>query len=92
MTKSIILFALFDVLGFKNLLENKGLDSIYNKYQQIIKLTKSQRGSFYSGKVQYPLSYSYKKQEAALISLGYLNVEHAYFSDTIIFWSKYGQH
>ena|ERR1022692_448945 len=79
--KQIQLFCFLDVLGFSNLVQNIGLECLYEKYRQLIQAAKKQQrdGVFFSSRFGHPF-------------FGYERIESFYFSDTIIFWCPYDIH
>ena len=75
------LFCLLDVLGFSKLVETVGLDSLYEKYKELIREAEYQQvdGPFFSSRFGHPF-------------FGYQKIQSTYFSDTIIFWCPYDIH
>lgn len=75
------LFCFLDVLGFSNLVQSVGLESLYEKYKQLIQAAERQQrdGVFFSARYGHPF-------------FGYERIESFYFSDTIIFWCPYDIH
>ena len=75
------LFCLLDVLGFSNLVTTVGLDSLYEKYKELIRSAEDWQvdGVFFSSRCGHPY-------------FGYNRIQSTYFSDTIIFWCPYDIH
>ncbi|MGA2864333.1 MAG: hypothetical protein ABSF95_07580 [Verrucomicrobiota bacterium] len=75
------LFCFLDVLGFSSLVQSVGLESLYEKYRQLIQAVEKQQrdGMFFSARAGHPF-------------FGYERIDSFYFSDTIIFWCPYDVH
>jgi hypothetical protein len=81
LNEGVFFVALFDILGFSKLVEKVGSKGVIDAYQKLINLA--------------ILSKSYKSYERIKIApnkyvMGtvYVPIKHAYFSDTIILWTK----
>jgi hypothetical protein len=75
--------AFFDVLGFSERVSRIGLDAIYRHYDELIRLVRAKAG----GKV---VLSALPAGDGGMVHLaGWLLVEHAYFSDTILLWCPY---
>lgn len=72
--------ALFDVLGFKKLVEQKGSQAILHTYQQLINVAILNKNYTAFGRVEVG-SNQY------LMGGSYAPIKYAYFSDTIILWT-----
>jgi hypothetical protein len=72
------LFCFLDVLGFSDLVRNRGLQSLYADYRELVEAAGEQRhdGLVFSSWQGTPY-------------FGVEKLESAYFSDTIVFWSPY---
>ena len=72
------LFCFLDVLGFSGLVRNRGLQSLYTDYQELVDAASQQRhnGLVFSSWQGTPY-------------FGVEKLESAYFSDTIVFWCPY---
>lgn len=71
------LFCLLDVLGFENLFNSIGLEEIEKKYIELITIVKKQK-----------YKYATVKNGSSEWS-GQVDINSAYFSDTIVFWCSY---
>ena len=69
---------LLDVLGFESMLDRIGLEGIHAKYQLLIERAKEQRG----GLDIVPLP-------DGSVAVGYAPVGNAYFSDSLLFWTRW---
>ena len=80
----IKMIAFFDVLGFKDRVRKKGLQEVYAEYEQLIQMVVTKNGSLCIGRAIRGDGY-YSP------AVGWLAVDHAYFSDTVLLWSKFDQ-
>jgi hypothetical protein len=76
------MLALFDVLGFENRLHTMGLDSLKASYDLLIAYVRSMDGCLCTRSVP-------NGDGTFSPAVGYLKVEQAYFSDTLLVWSNY---
>lgn len=75
------LFALFDVLGFKNKHREIGTTKLYQIYKELIdKVTSKDRFSVFQ---------TVKEPEMAWSMISNMPLNHHYFSDTIILWTPF---
>lgn len=72
----------FDVLAFSERVRRSTLAEIYVEYEQLIKIVIDKNGTFIIGRVAVG-DGSYAP------ATGWLATEHAYFSDTVLLWSKF---
>lgn len=68
---------MFDVLGFRSLFEGLGLDEIYARYEKL------------AAHVREPKSGIDLVPIGGFVAVGNLEVQTAYFSDTLLFWTRY---
>ena len=71
------MIAMFDVLGFKSLIESPGLDEVYRRYEILMTYVREPK----SGIDLVPID--------GFVAVGHLEVQCAYFSDTLLFWAPY---
>ena len=71
------MLAMFDVLGFKSLFPHPGLDEVYRRYETLMAYVREPK----SGIDLVPIE--------GFVAVGHLEVQCAYFSDTLLFWSPY---
>lgn len=76
----LYLVALFDVLGFSNLVVEKGSQVILETYQKLIETVIEREGYTAFGRVKLGSNYT--------IGGSYTPIKYAYFSDTIILWTS----
>jgi hypothetical protein len=76
------ILCLLDVLGFENLFNSKGLVGTFDIYKKLIEFVRKQTGGLEI--VPVPIGNG---QIAPAV--GWLTIENAYFSDSILFWSDY---
>jgi hypothetical protein len=69
--------AIFDVLGFRTLFERVGLAEIYRRYNKL------------AAHVREPKSGIDLVPVGGFVAVGHLEVHTAYFSDTLLFWTRY---
>lgn len=85
--------AVFDVLGFSNLVERNGNEVVLNLYNKLLELIDKQKSSFkgeksFAGRiVPVPVSNDCKSAILVADANGYVNVCH--FSDTFIIYVNY---
>lgn len=77
--QQLYLVALFDVLGFSNLVAEKGSKAILETYQQLIDKVILSEGYTAFGRVKVGSNY--------LIGGSYTPIKYVYFSDTILLWT-----
>lgn len=77
--------ALFDILGFSNLIENHGNDIGLKLYRNLVKIIKNKE---HSG-VPIPVPINNDWTSFAYVTGYYGNVHISYFSDTFIIWTDY---
>lgn len=72
------LFCFLDVLGFSDLVRNRGLESLYAEYRELVDAATKERhdGLVFSSWQGTPY-------------FGVEKLESAYFSDTVVFWCPY---
>jgi len=81
--RRVVALAFFDVLGFSERVGRIGLDAIYRHYDELIKLVQAKAG----GRV---IVSALPAGDGGMVPVaGFLVVEHAYFSDTILLWAPY---
>lgn len=80
LTPDLQLVCLLDVLGFESLLQHLGLTGLRAKYTSLIDYVKEQKGGV--DIVPTPDGH---------VAVGWLVVGSAYFSDTVLFWTKYSK-
>jgi len=73
---------LFDVLGFSERVRRRSLAEVYAEYERLIEVAKNKNGSLCIGKALRGDGY-YSP------AVGWLRTEHAYFSDTVLIWSRF---
>ena len=73
------LFALFDVLGFEYLHNERGTTPLYELYRDLIARV--------TAKHSFSAMMTENSPEAALTIIGDVPLRHQYFSDTIILWT-----
>jgi len=76
----LYLIALFDVLGFSNLVVEKGSQVILDTYQKLIDTVIHSEGYTAFGRVKLGSNYT--------IGGSYTPIKYVYFSDTIILWTS----
>jgi hypothetical protein len=74
--------AVFDVLGFKNRLTRDGLPALSDAYDALRKVVTRQRASMM-------LNCAVPVKGGRAAAFGLLDVNHDYFSDTIVLWCSY---
>jgi hypothetical protein len=74
------LVCLLDVLGFESILKRLGLDGLHAKYAALIAYVKRQEGGL-----------DIAPTPGGHVAVGWLVVGNAYFSDTLLFWTKYSK-
>ena len=79
-TPSCQVVCLLDVLGFESQLAALGLSALYTKYQKLIYYVQQQTGGI--DIVPTPDGH---------VAVGWLVLGNAYFSDTILFWTRYSR-
>jgi hypothetical protein len=72
------LICLLDVLGFENLFIELGLDTIEEKYKELISVADEQN-------IEFAIARGFNGEMVGLSP----SIKSSYFSDTIIFWCKY---
>lgn len=81
-TESKVMVGLFDVLGFSDRVRRTNLKTIFAEYEGLIKVVTSKIGSL--------IIRSMANDDGTHSpAVGYLTTEHAYFSDTILLWSRF---
>jgi hypothetical protein len=73
------LFALFDVLGFEHLHNERGTASLYELYRDVIARV--------TAKDSFSTMMTENSPEVAMTLIGDTPLRHQYFSDTIILWT-----
>ena len=71
---------LLDVLGFENQLSTLGLEGMHVKYTKLIEYVKAQTGGV--DLVPTP---------EGQVAVGWLVIGNAYFSDSLVFWTRYSK-
>jgi len=71
---------LLDVLGFESLFKRIGLEAIKERYDKLTKYVKEQTGGI--DVVSTPDGH---------VAVGWLVIGNTYFSDTLLFWTKYSK-
>ena len=85
--------ALFDILGFSNLVQNSGTQVIRNLYDKLLELIHRMEsnysgGAAFSGSVvPVPVSDNWKSNQLVADANGYIHVCH--FSDTFLIYTNY---
>lgn len=82
LARSTKVVALFDVLGFENLLTLRGLDQMLDDYAKLTAVVDRMDGCLCIRSVP-------NGDGTFSPAVGYLVTAHAYFSDTILLWSDY---
>jgi hypothetical protein len=78
-----VVMAFFDVLGFSERVKNIGLKEIFRQYQKLVSIVKKRT----EGRVIVaPVPTG--DGQLALIG-GHRHLQYAYFSDTVLIWTKY---
>jgi len=78
------LLGYFDVLGFKSMMENDGLDKVYAKYQQLVREAVNPHSE------ERPLNIAFSMVGGELVrSLVWIPFSAAYYSDSILLWVPY---
>lgn len=72
------ILCLLDVLGFESRLHEIGLENLHAKYEQLVQLVGAQSGGGVVG-IDLP--------DGSAVATVF--VQHAYFSDTLLFWMNY---
>lgn len=80
MSDDLKVLCLLDVLGFKNLLTLIGLEKLSELYAMLTEYVKEQTG----GLDILPMPDGH-------VAVGWLVIGNAYFSDTLLFWTKYNK-
>ncbi len=81
--RAVMALVLFDVLGFSERVNRIGLDAMYGHYEDLIRLVKAEAG----GKV---VVSALPAGDGGMVPVaGWLQIQHAYFSDTILLWCPY---
>jgi len=80
MKNDIKILCLLDVLGFESLFHSIGLDEIVARYAKLTEYVKKQTG----GLDIIPVPDGH-------VAVGWLVIDNAYFSDTLLFWTKYNK-
>ncbi len=76
--ENLEIVCLLDVLGFESRLQALGLEGLRAKYTELIDYVKQQKGGL--DVVPGPDGH---------IAVGWLVIGNAYFSDSILFWTRY---
>lgn len=71
---------LLDVLGFESLLTKSGLAALHMRYQSLIDYVQKQTGGI-----------DIVPTAEGQVAVGWLVLNHTYFSDTILFWTRYNR-
>lgn len=71
---------LLDVLGFENRLTTFGLAGMHAKYSKLIEYVKAQTGGI-----------DIVPTPGGQVAVGWLVIGNAYFSDSLLFWTKYSK-
>jgi hypothetical protein len=79
-TSDLHVVCLLDVLGFESLLKAQGLKGLHAKYTKLIDYVKQQKGGV--DVVPTPDGH---------VAVGWLVIGNAYFSDSILFWTRYNK-
>lgn len=77
-TPDLKVVCLLNVLGFENILNRLGLGSLRTKYESLIEYVKSQTGGI-----------DIAPTPDGMVAVGWLVLGNAYFSDTMLFWTRY---
>lgn len=80
MTDDLTIVSLLDVLGFENLFQLIGLEKMKERYDKLTEYVKRQTGGI--DVVPTPDGH---------VTVGWLVIGNAYFSDTLLFWTKYSK-
>lgn len=78
--EEVQLVCLLDVLGFESQLKRLGLAGLHTKYEALIDYVKQQKG----GMDAVPTSDGH-------LAVGWLVIGNAYFSDSLLFWTRYSK-
>jgi hypothetical protein len=79
-TSDLQVLSLLDVLGFETLFQKCGLKQLTERYAELTNYVREQTG----GVDVVPLPDGH-------VAVGWLVVENAYFSDTLLFWTRYNR-
>lgn len=71
------MIAMFDVLGFQSLFQRLGLEEVYRRYETLTAYVREPK----SGYDIVPVD--------GFVAIGHLEIQCAYFSDTILYWTPY---
>ena len=82
MDESPIILAMLDVLGFEAIFRRHGLVSMHDLYGRLVEFIQKQTG----GLTIVPVPNADGTVSPAV---GWLSIEQAYFSDSVLFWAKY---
>lgn len=74
-----VAFCFLDILGFENQFKSRGLDEIFDVYEKLIGYVQEQTG----GIDVVPVG--------GHVAVGWLVINQAYFSDSILFWTRYNK-
>lgn len=80
MTDDLTVLCLLDVLGFESIFQLIGLERMKERYDKLTKYVKQQTGGI--DVVPIPDGH---------VAVGWLVIGNAYFSDTLLFWTKYSK-
>ncbi|MBU1627939.1 hypothetical protein KKB18_11270, partial [bacterium] len=76
------LIALFDVLGFEDRIRSTALDEIHDQYKDLLTIATSNKShAFFDAR---PVGNG-----TMVPFFGFINVDHDFFSDTILIWSPF---
>lgn len=78
--KSTYILGFLDVLGFASKFETFGIDEIHAHYSKITDYVRKQTGGI-----------NIVPTADGQVAVGWLILGHAYFSDTILFWTEYNK-
>lgn len=80
MAGDLKVLCLLDVLGFEALFKSVGLEEIAARYEKLIEYVKEQTGGL-----------DVTATPDGHVAVGWLTIGNAYFSDTLLFWTRYNQ-
>lgn len=80
MKDELTVLCLLDVLGFESLFKAIGLEKLKERYAKLTEYVKQQTGGL--DVIPTPDGH---------VAVGWLVIDNAYFSDTLLFWTKYSK-
>jgi hypothetical protein len=87
-TNDLIVLAYFDVLGSENKLYELGLRQYLKIYERLRRIVLKERGRFVID-ASVPEKINEDGSVECPVAMGIIDVDYDYFSDSIVFWSKF---